>query len=132
MNAKWLLIPSLALILVACNEQNARPEARTSTTENPDNTGINVRDRDSNLPTPMDQSESKSDLTITQKIRREVVSDSSLSDNAKNVKIITQNGMVTLRGPVNSNQEKTTIDAKAKGVAGVKSVNNLLEIAPKS
>ena len=134
MKATWILIPSLALLLVSCTDSHNRPEARTTSTENtaPDNTGINVRDRDTNLPTPLDQSESKSDLTITQQIRREIVKDSSLSDNAKNIKIITQNGVVTLRGPVNSTQEKTIIDAKVKNVAGVKSVNNLLEIAPKS
>lgn len=94
-----------------------------------DNTGKNVRDRQESSRTPGDQSNDKSDLAITQAIRKAVVADKALSTNAHNVKIITANGVVTLRGPVNSAEEKETIAAKAKKVAGVKSVDNKLEIA---
>ena len=94
-----------------------------------DNTGKNVRDRQESSRTPGDQSNNKSDLAITQAIRKAVVADKALSTNAHNVKIITANGVVTLRGPVNSAEEKETIAAKAKKVAGVKSVDNKLEIA---
>jgi osmotically-inducible protein OsmY len=94
-----------------------------------DNSGKNVRDRQDSSRTPGDQSNNKSDLAITQAIRKAVVADKALSTNAHNVKIITANGVVTLRGPVSSPEEKETIAAKAKQVAGVKSVDNKLEIA---
>ena len=70
-----------------------------------DNSGKNVRDRN-NAPTPGDQSNSKSDIAITQEVRKAVMADKALSTNAHNVKIITQNGVVTLRGPVKSPEEK--------------------------
>ena len=94
-----------------------------------DNSGKNVRDRQDSSRTPGDQSNNTSDLAITQAIRKAVVADKALSTNAHNVKIITANGVVTLRGPVSSPEEKETIAAKAKQVAGVKSVDNKLEIA---
>ncbi|HMH55113.1 MAG TPA: BON domain-containing protein [Gemmatimonadales bacterium] len=94
-----------------------------------DNSGKNVRDRQDNARTPGDQSNSKSDIAITQEVRKAVVADKALSTNAHNVKIITKNGVVTLRGPVKSPEEKDTIAAKAKQVAGVKNVDNQLEIA---
>jgi osmotically-inducible protein OsmY len=68
-------------------------------------------------------------VAITQAIRKAVVADKALSTKAHNVKIITADGVVTLRGPVNSAEEKDKIAAKAKSVAGVKSVENKLEIA---
>jgi osmotically-inducible protein OsmY len=94
-----------------------------------DNSGKNVRDRQDSTLTSGDQSNAKSDLAITQAIRKAVTADKGLSTNAHNVKIITTNGVVTLRGPVKSAEEKGTIGAKAKQVAGVKSVDNQLEIA---
>lgn len=94
-----------------------------------DNSGKNVRDRQDNARTPGDQSNSKSDMAITQEVRKAVVADKALSTNAHNVKIITKNGVVTLRGPVKSPEEKDTIAATAKQVAGVKNVDNQLEIA---
>jgi hyperosmotically inducible periplasmic protein len=94
-----------------------------------DNSGKNVRDRQESAQTPGDQSNSKADLAITQAIRKAVVADNALSTKAHNVKIITADGVVTLRGPVNSSEEKDKIAAKAKSVAGVKSVENKLEIA---
>jgi hyperosmotically inducible protein len=94
----------------------------------PDNTGRNVRDRSGETLTPGDQSESEADRTLTQRIRQAVVADDSLSTTAKNVKIITVNGVVTLRGPVNSTQEKANIDAKAQHIAGANKVDNQLEI----
>jgi osmotically-inducible protein OsmY len=56
------------------------------------------------------------------------MADKSLSTNAKNVKVITTNGLVTLRGPVNTPQEKATIEAKAQGIAGANNVESQLEI----
>ena len=96
----------------------------------PDNTGRNVRDRGDTV-TSGDQSESKADLATTQKIRKAVVADDSLSTSAHNVKIITANGAVTLRGPVTSDVEKKKIAAMAEQVAGAGKVQNYLEVAPK-
>ncbi|MGH9884445.1 MAG: BON domain-containing protein [bacterium] len=95
----------------------------------PDNSGANARDRGGNTITPIDQADSAEDLRITQTIRKAVVADDALSLNAQNVKIITQNGVVTLRGPVRSVAERASIAAKATGVAGVTRVDNQLEIA---
>ena len=94
-----------------------------------DNSGTNVRDRDDATKTSGDQAENEADRTISQNIRQAVVADDSVSTNGKNVKIITADGVVTLRGPVKSENEKTNIGAKAQQVAGVKSVDNQLEIA---
>jgi len=104
---------------------NAAPTAQTA----PDNTGKNVRDRNDNTLTPGDQSSDKADVELTRRIRKAVVADKSLSTNAHNIKIITVNGMVTLRGPVTSAQEKTKIVATAQQIAGVKQVENQLEVA---
>jgi len=94
-----------------------------------DNSGKNVRDRDSASLTPGDQSNAKPDVKLTQQIRRAVVADKSLSMKAHNIKIITADGVVTLRGPVKSAKEKARIDAKAKRLAGTTHVDNQLEIA---
>jgi len=94
-----------------------------------DNSGRNVRDQDANRVTPQDQSNTKTDLRITQAVRKAVVADKELSTSAHNVKIITRKGVVTLRGPVTSAAERTTIAAKASRVAGVTHVDNQLEVA---
>jgi osmotically-inducible protein OsmY len=94
----------------------------------PDNTGRNVRDRSGDTLTPGDQSENRADLTLTQRIRRELMADKSLSTDAKNVKVITINGVVTLRGPVNTVKEKSTIEAKAQSIAGTTNVDSQLEV----
>jgi hypothetical protein len=94
-----------------------------------DNTRVNERDRHDDSLTPIDQSESAPDLKITREIRKAVMADDSLSFTAKNVKIITNNGKVTLRGPVKSAAERSAIDAAARKVAGAGRVDNQLEIA---
>ena|SRR5437773_83241 len=101
-------------------------QAETQATSN--DTGRNVRDRDENAKTADQQSNSKDDLEITRKIRRAVVGDESLSTSAHNVKIVTVDRVVTLRGPVVSSKEKVSIAAKAKKVAGVSKVKNQLEV----
>jgi osmotically-inducible protein OsmY len=83
---------------------------------------------DKTPPTASDQSENEADRKITQQIRQAVVKDDSLSTSAQNVKIITQDGKVTLRGTVNSDSEKQKIADKAKKVSGVKNVNNLITV----
>jgi len=93
-----------------------------------DNTAVNERDREGATLTPGDQSNSEGDLEITRRIRETVVDDDGLSFAAKNIKIITVDGRVTLRGPVSSNAERTTIEKMAVAVAGTGRVVNQLEI----
>ena len=92
-----------------------------------DNTRINQRDRVGQTITPLDQSNTKSDLDITQTIRKSVMQ-KSFSMDAKNIKIITRNGVVTLRGPVKSSAELDKIAALAHAVPGVKSLDNQLQV----
>jgi len=97
-----------------------------------DNTKVNERDRSKNEPTADQQKENRSDRDITQQIRQSIMKDKSLSTYAHNVKIITQNGQVTLKGPVRSDEEKKTVEAKATEVAGENKVNSELDIKPKN
>jgi osmotically-inducible protein OsmY len=94
----------------------------------PDNTKTNQRDRSKAEPTADQAKNSSSDREIMQKIRKSVVSDKSLSTYAHNVKIISQHGKVTLKGPVRSEEEKQSIEAKAAEVAGAENVTNELTV----
>ncbi len=96
-----------------------------------DNTAKNERDRSGETKTPLDQSNRPEDLKITQDIRKAVMADDSLSMTAKNVKIITAGGNVTLRGPVNTDDEKKKIAALAKANAGQAQVIDQLEVKTK-
>ena len=94
----------------------------------PDNTDINDRDRDGGTLTPEDQGNNASDLATTQRVRQAIMDADALTTGEKNVKIITVNGAVTLRGPVESEASKTKIAALAKDAVGVQSVDNQLEV----
>ena len=96
----------------------------------PDNTKVNKRDQDQSRPTAGQQKENRPDREITRLIRRSITQDKDLSTYAKNIKIITQNGDVMLRGPVRSEEEKKTIEAKANEVAGAGHVKSDIQIAP--
>lgn len=129
MNIVSLSFLIAAILVAGCSRDRDTRQATQTPAVEPDNTGRNVRDRGGETKTPGDQSESEADRTITQNIRKALTADDSLSTNAKNVKIISNEGVVTLRGPVNSQKEKTDVEAKAKQVAGVKNVDNQLEVA---
>jgi hyperosmotically inducible protein len=94
----------------------------------PNNSGINVRDRDPQAMTAGQQSNDKQDLELTRRIRRAVVKDDSLSNAAHNIKIVTDGGTVILRGPVKTDQEKQAIGEKARAIAGANKVRNQLEV----
>jgi len=98
----------------------------------PDNTAVNKRDRDGAKPTADQQKENRSDLEITRQIRKSIAQDKVLSTYAKNLKIITQNGNVTLRGPVRSDEDKKSVEAKASDVAGASHVKSELQIATRN
>jgi hyperosmotically inducible periplasmic protein len=98
----------------------------------PDNTKVNERDKDKSQPTADQQKDNRSDRDITQQIRQSVMKDKALSTYAHNVKIISQNGMVTLKGPVRSEDEKHSVEAKAAEVVGQDKVTSELEVKPKN
>ena len=130
---KKILIPLFASILIAYSSQGqqATPTPRDPTASDSteaDNTKRNASEQNKNTDTAEKQSNSKDDLALTQKIRQAVMKDGSLSMNAKNVKIIAQDGKITLKGPVDSQQEKDTIAAKAGEIAGKDKVENQLEV----
>ncbi|HEX4168781.1 MAG TPA: BON domain-containing protein [Bryobacteraceae bacterium] len=103
--------------------------AQDAATQNqPDNTGVNKRDRSTSQPTADQGKNNSSDREIMRKIRRAVVSDKSLSTYAHNVKIISEHGKVTLKGPVHSEDEKKAIETKAEEIAGAGNVTNAITV----
>jgi len=111
-------LSALSLAAFAADNENVKP----------DNTAKNERDRSSGTKTSGDQSNSSADLKITQAIRRALIKDRELSTTAKNIKVVTANGQVTLRGPVKSAQEKAKIDQLAKSAAGGAQIDNQLDV----
>jgi len=130
---KYLLsIAWIAIASIGCDNANRSslntPDNGSMVDRN--NTAVNIRDRDSNAKTPLDQNENKKDIGITADIRKQVV-DTKMSTDAQNVKIITQDGRVTLRGPVKSPDEKSRIEGIARNVAGDTQVDSQLEVVIK-
>jgi len=139
MKAIAMTLGLMGVLLVGCSENNRAANSRkpavtqpsknqAASSEDATNTERNARDRDGANPTADDQSENKQDIDIAAKVRRAVVGDKSLSTNAHNVKIITNEGTVTLRGPVDSEEEKEAIVAMAKEAAGEDHVVDELEV----
>ena len=96
-----------------------------------DNTKVNERDRNQSEPTADQQKENPTDRQLIQQIRRALVKDKSLSTNAHNVKVIAQDGTVTLKGPVSSESEKQAVEAKAAQIAGSDKVTSDLQVRSK-
>jgi len=113
MNAFRLALPILIAVTGFSYGQTPDP-----TVPKPDNTKVNERDRNSGEPTADQQKMNPADRALTRNIRRSIMADKSLSTYAHNIKIISQNGAVTLKGPVKSDDEKTNVIAKAVAVAG--------------
>jgi hyperosmotically inducible protein len=121
MKTSFLAVALAAAVgVVGCNKSADRVDA--------DDTKKNERDKNTQTKTPVDQGENKADLEITKEIRKDVVGKDGLSQSAKNVKIVTKDGVVTLRGPVKSEDEKSTIVSVAEKAPGVKRVDNELEV----
>jgi hyperosmotically inducible periplasmic protein len=132
MFVRWIRLPRLllplgSLIFGASMLATPIPKYQDPQQTPPDNTKQN---KDQTSPTGDQQKMNPADRAITQKIRKAIHEDTTLSTYAHNVKIITQDGKVTLRGPVRSEDEKSNIEAKAVTVAGQGNVTNQLEIAP--
>ena len=123
--AQLLLMSSLSLVWAQQDmgtSQNAPPA---------DNTKVNERDRNQSEPTADQQKENPTDRQLIQQIRRALMKDKSLSTNAHNVKVIAQDGTVTLKGPVNSESEKQAVEAKAAQIAGSDKVTSDLQVQSK-
>jgi osmotically-inducible protein OsmY len=104
----------------------------TDSTTGADNTRRNVRDRGARVLTPLDQGKSKADLNATAQIRQEIGAEKTMSVQARNVKIITNQGHVTLRGQVSSAEEKRQIGDIAIRIARSENVDNQLEVKPET
>jgi osmotically-inducible protein OsmY len=115
----------VALALTATGEVAAQQPPD----KEPDNTGINQRDRQPDAVTA-DKQKGNPDADITRQIRQAIVKEKAVSHYAHNVKVVTQDGVVTLRGPVRSEQEKDAVQAIAVRVAGESNVKNELEVVP--
>lgn len=124
---KRFVIFSSAILLLA-----GSPVFADSSPAAPDNSKINKRDQSESAKIPDHQSNDKSDVELTRQIRKEITKDDSLSILAQNVKIITEKGKVTLRGPVNSQDEKEKIGQKAQQIAGSDKVENELDVKSSS
>ena len=119
--AAVLLVAPLALSRTAASWIAAAQVA-------PDNTKQN---QDRSAPTADQQKTNKSDRLMTQQIRKSIMADKSLSTYAHNIKVISQNGKVTLRGPVHSEDEKANVESKAAAVAGKENVSSYIDVVPK-
>lgn len=122
-----LLLGTLALSASLMAMPAARGQDNQQTA--PDNTRMN---KDRRSPTADQQKMNASDRATTQQIRKAIHDDADLSTYAHNIKIITQDGKVTLRGPVRSEDEKSNLQAKAAAVVGSDNVTDQLEVSPKS
>jgi osmotically-inducible protein OsmY len=120
-----LLAASLSLFAFACNQKD---HDRSPSSKAADNTGINSRDRAESAVMPTDQKENDTDLRIAQTLRASIVNDDTLSFNAKNIKLVSSGGVVTLRGPVKDDSERLAIETKARAIEGVVKVDNQLEL----
>jgi hyperosmotically inducible protein len=126
---RFYLVSSLSLVLFGfANAQSSPAPAAGAAQTNADNTAQNSGGQGKDAATADKQPNDKADVDALQKIRQAVVQDKSLSFNAKNTKIIVANGMATLRGPVENEQEKATMAQKAAEVVGKDKVHNELMV----
>lgn len=116
------------ILILACLSTVSLAAMADDDKTKPDNTAINERDRSNDTQTSGDQSNSSADLKITQAIRQALMKDGELSTSAKNIKVITENGQVTLRGPVKTAQEKAKVDQLAKSAAGGAPIVDQLDV----
>jgi osmotically-inducible protein OsmY len=131
-NGKSLCLSlGLALLLVSFVPAWAQNTSAAPQTDG-DNSKVNQQDRSASEPTADQQKNNRSDLNVTREIRRSLTKDKSLSTNAHNVKIISQNGKVTLKGPVRSEEERAAVLTKAAQVAGKTNINDEMTVVPKS
>lgn len=127
--ARVLALGGLLLGGLSIPPADAQDTSKDAAGVKPDNTKVNKRDRSPSALTADNQKENKPDRQVAAEIRRAVVKDKDLSTYAHNVKIIVTHGNVTLKGPVRSEDEKKSVEAKATEVAGAGKVTNQLSIS---
>jgi hyperosmotically inducible protein len=125
---RWL--PLLLLGLMASMSPGVRADLSQDqqSPAQPDNTKKNLPTNHQDANRADQQSNSSSDVELTRKIRKALTQDKSLSTYAHNVKIITRDGVVELKGPVRSQSEKDAVEAKATDIAGASKVKNELTV----
>lgn len=122
----------IVLLLLSCGTLALAQDSAGQSAPASDNTKMNQRDRNPNELTADQQQNNLSDRDLTQQVRKAIEADKDLSTYAHNVKVIAQNGQVTLKGPVRSEEEKRAVEAKAREVAGKGKVTSELTVKPKS
>lgn len=122
MRASWCLIFLLAIIACGCDQSN------NLNTKADTDTRTNITDEKIETSAINDQLPYSTDLDITRKIRKAIKNDLSLTDNTENIKVITQNGVVILRGVVNNNIKKRDLEDRAQNTPGVIGVKSFLEV----
>jgi len=130
--ALFAVMLSTPLLFAEETPPKADEPVNTSTDNSvkPDNSRRNQRERAEQEKTPINQNENKADLEISRKIRQSILDDKNLSTYAHNIKIITQDGIVNLKGPVRSQEEKRNVEARAVDIAGRDKVKSQIEVAP--
>jgi hyperosmotically inducible protein len=128
MNSRALKIAVLGLAVVGFSASSVPSFAQADPQAQPDNTKQNKEARSKDVPTADQQKETAADRELAKKIRRSITSDSSLSTYAHNIKVIVRDGVVTLKGPVHSEEEKNAIGAKAAQITGADKVQNELVV----
>jgi osmotically-inducible protein OsmY len=118
------LILALSSLAIPVSAQSSEPQTK------PDNTKVNKRDREPGAVTADQQKMNAEDRNLTAKIRKAIIADKALSSYAHNVKIVSQGGTVTLKGPVRSEDEAKSILAKATEIAGADKVVNQMDVKP--
>jgi hyperosmotically inducible protein len=121
----------VSLLLLGCAGLTLAQDSAGQGAPASDNTKTNQRDRNPNEPTADQQSNNRSDRDIAQQVRQAIIADKAFSTYAHNVKVIAQNGQVTLKGPVRSDDEKRAVEAKATAIAGDGKVTSELTVEPK-
>src|SRR5450631_249449 len=130
--SSYLNLLFAGLLLLGCGTLAVAQDSAGQSSPDSDNTKMNQRDRNPNEPTADQQQNNRSDRDLTQQIRQAIVADKTFSTDAHNVKVITQNGQVTLKGPVRSDDEKRAVETKAAAIAGDGKVTSELTVKPKS
>jgi osmotically-inducible protein OsmY len=125
---RWSLIVFMLAAFIPAGAQNAPASPQSAG----DNTRMNQGDQSPSAMTADQQKNDRSDLELTRDVRRSLMQDKSLSTYAHNVKVIAQNGKVTLKGPVRSDDEKAAVIAKAAEVAGQANINDQITVVPKT
>jgi osmotically-inducible protein OsmY len=126
MNKLGILL-TLAAVLVAAGQVNAQ-----GTSTPADNTKVNSRDRKTGAVTAGQQKENQGDRELTANIRKALRDNKELSTYAHNLKVVSRDGMVTVKGPVRSQEEKKTVESIATEIAGTGKVKSMISVQPKS